>query len=119
LCQSSPSTRVLPGVARGPHEHRQQSDFFAFIGPGDFKFYLWDTRRGSPTCGHRLTLLVGESNRQSVFVPPGVVHAYKSVGNIPGLVFNGPNRLYAGWGRTEPVYEIRHEDLTDSPSVLD
>lgn len=112
-------SQTLPGVARGPHEHRQQSDFFAFIGPGEFKLYLWDTRRDSPTCGRRLTLVVGESNRQSVLVPPGVVHAYKNVGSIPGLVFNGPDRLYAGWGRTEPVDEIRHEDLPNSPYVLD
>ena len=112
-------SQTLPGVARGPHEHRQQSDFFAFVGPGDFKLYLWDARSDSPTCGHRLTLVVGESNRQAVVVPPGVVHAYKNVGHIPGLVFNGPNRLYAGWGRAEAVDEIRHEDRQDGQYALD
>jgi dTDP-4-dehydrorhamnose 3,5-epimerase len=38
------------------------------------------------------------------------VHAYRNIGEVPGLVFNAPNRLYAGWKRTEPVDEIRHED---------
>ena len=110
---------TLPGVVRGPHEHRRQADCFAFLGPGDFKLYLWDTRPDGPTFGNRQTLIVGESNRQRVVVPPGVVHAYKNVSLVAGLVLNSPNRLYAGWGKKEPVDEIRHEDLPGSPFVLD
>ena len=112
-------SQTLPGVARGPHEHRDQADFFAFVGPGDFKLYLWDTREDSPTYNVRQSLLVGESNFQAVVVPPGVVHAYKNVSPGPGIVFNAPNRLYAGEGRKHPVDEIRHEDLADSPFLLD
>ena len=112
-------SQTLPGVARSPHEHREQTDCFAFVGPGDFKLYLWDTRPDSPTSGNRQTLLVGQSNRQLVLVPPGVVHAYKNVGQVAGLVFNAPNRLYRGEGKKQPVDEIRHEDRPDSPFVLD
>ena len=112
-------SQTLPGVARGPHEHREQTDLFGFVGPGDFKLYLWDVRRDSPTRDYRLTLVVGESNPQSVIVPPGVVHAYKNISQVPGLVFNCPNRLYAGEGRRGPVDEIRHEDHAGSPFVLD
>ena len=46
----------------------------------------------------------------AVIVPAGVVHAYRNVGTMPGLVFNAPNRIYRGWGRKSPVDEIRHED---------
>lgn len=112
-------SQTLPGVARGPHEHREQADLFAFVGPGDFKLYLWDTRRDRATFGNRQTLLVGESNMQSVFVPAGVVHAYKNVSQVPGLVFNSPDQLYAGEGKKGPVDEIRHEDMADSPFVVD
>jgi dTDP-4-dehydrorhamnose 3,5-epimerase len=112
-------SQTLPGVARGPHEHRQQTDLFAFIGPGDFRLYLWDARPNSPTLGAKQTLTAGESNPQMVIVPPGVVHAYRNIGALPGLVFNAPNRLYAGEGRQEPVDEIRHEGRADSPYVLD
>ncbi len=35
-------SETLPGVARGPHEHVEQSDYFLFLGPGDFKLYLWE-----------------------------------------------------------------------------
>ena len=109
----------LPDVVRGPHEHREQTDRFAFIGPGDFKLYCWDARDGSPTCGNRSSWIVGESNRQAVIVPCGVVHAYKNVGEVAGWIFNAANRLYAGEGKREAVDEVRHEDQPDNPYVLD
>src|SRR5947209_11731692 len=38
-----------PGVARGPHEHVAQADYFCFLGPSNFTAYLWDNRPHSPT----------------------------------------------------------------------
>jgi dTDP-4-dehydrorhamnose 3,5-epimerase len=112
-------SETLPGVARGPHEHIDQIDYFAFLGPGDFILYLWDARPDSLTRGRRMKVAVGESNRQIAVVPPGVVHAYKNVGSTPGWVFNAPNRLYAGRGKREPVDEIRHEDKAESAYRLE
>ena len=99
-----------PGVTRGPHEHREQTDFFAFAGPSDFEVTLWDNRPGSPTAGRRETFVFGASRPATLIVPPGVVHAYRNVGKVEGWVLNFPNRLYKGPGRIEPVDEIRHED---------
>ena len=48
-----------PGVARGPHEHREQADYFAFIGPSNFKVYLWDARDDSPTRGVKQVIYAG------------------------------------------------------------
>ena len=110
---------TLPGVARGPHEHVDQTDGFAFIGPSDFRLYLWDTRSKSPTRGRRKVITVGASNPSAVWIPPGVVHAYRNVGDTPGLVFNAPNRLYAGRGKKEPVDEIRHEDADPRKFPMD
>ncbi|HVX15477.1 MAG TPA: dTDP-4-dehydrorhamnose 3,5-epimerase family protein [Pirellulales bacterium] len=112
-------SQTLPGIARGPHEHVEQSDYFAFVGPGDFKLYLWDARPHSPTHGQRHACVVGESNMQAVIIPPGVVHAYKNISAVSGWVFNCPNRLYAGEGRKHPVDEIRHEDKAGSLYLLD
>jgi dTDP-4-dehydrorhamnose 3,5-epimerase len=112
-------SETLPGVARGPHFHHDQSDYFAFIGPGDFKLYLWDIRETSPSFNVKTTTIVGTSNLQAVIIPPGVVHAYKNVSDHPGWVFNGPNRLYAGKGKQDPVDEIRYEEVPDCPYVLD
>jgi dTDP-4-dehydrorhamnose 3,5-epimerase len=99
-----------PDVIRGPHEHVDQADFFCFIGPSNFKLRLWDNRRGSETFQNMLTLVAGEDNPKSVLIPAGVVHAYQNVGPVPGVVFNGPNRLYMGEGKKEGIDEIRHED---------
>lgn len=112
-------SETLVGVARGPHEHVDQTDYFAFLGPGEFCLYLWDTRPDSPTRGHRMKTVVGQSNPQCVIVPPGVVHAYKNIGTTSGWVFNAPNRLYAGPGKRDPVDEIRHEDQAESVYRLD
>lgn len=108
-----------PGVARGPHEHRDQADCFAFIGPSNFKVYLWDARSDSPTCGVKQVIYAGIDSPALVIVPAGVVHAYKNTGGADGIVFNAPNRLYAGEGKRSPVDEIRHEEEEGSPFVLD
>ena len=99
-----------PGATRGPHEHREQTDFFAFAGPSDFEVTLWDNRQGSPTYGGREAFVLGASRPATLIVPPGVVHATRNVGKVDGLVVNFPNRLYKGPGRTEPVDEIRYEE---------
>ena len=99
-----------PGVTRGPHEHLEQADLFCFIGPSNFKIRMWDNRIGSKTFNHVMTLVVGEDNPKSVLVPLGIVHAYRNIGAVDGIVINCPNRLYAGKGKGEPVDEVRHED---------
>lgn len=108
-----------PGVARGPHEHVDQADYFCFAGPSDFKLYLWDSRAKSATYKNRMVILAGVSSPTAVIVPKGVVHAYKNVGNEGGLVINAPNRLFMGEGKAEAVDEIRHEELENSPYILD
>jgi len=108
-----------PGIARGPHEHADQADYFCFLGPGNFKVYLWDNRSSSPTFRSRQTEVVGEANPMALIIPAGVVHAYRNVGPGPGVVFNCPNRLFKGQGRTKPVDEIRHEDKPNAPYLLD
>ena len=116
-----------PGVARGPHEHVEQADYFCFTGPGTFRVSLWDARKGSPTFGHREVRDVGADAPYALIVPPGVVHAYKNVGTVAGWVFNAANALFAGEGRKgwrgpkgTPGYvdEIRHEHDASSVYLL-
>jgi dTDP-4-dehydrorhamnose 3,5-epimerase len=108
-----------PGIARGPHEHVDQADMFAFIGPSNFKVYLWDTRKNSPTFQNRLVFIAGEDAPKSVIIPPGVVHAYKNVGTSEGTVVNLPNKFFAGKGKKEPIDEIRYENRPDTIFQLD
>ena len=102
------------GVARGPHEHVSQTDFFVFIGPGDFELYLWDNRKNSKTYGESQKIVVGESNKVSVMVPPGVVHGYKSTTQSGSLSINLPDKLFAGKDKKDAIDEIRHEKDLDS-----
>lgn len=108
-----------PGVGRGPHAHRHQTDLFCFYGPGDFRVVLWDNRPDSPTYEIRQEFLLGESQPGVLIIPPGVVHGYKNVSERPGFVCNFTNRLYRGTGRREPVDEIRFEDDPHSPFQLE
>jgi dTDP-4-dehydrorhamnose 3,5-epimerase len=108
-------SETLAGVTRGPHEHVDQTDYFGFFGPGNFKVIAWDNRPASPTFRNTWSDIVGADKPMLIVIPPGVVHAYTNVSSVAGLVFNGPNRLYKGPGRKAPVDEVRHEDDPDSP----
>jgi dTDP-4-dehydrorhamnose 3,5-epimerase len=105
-----------PGITRGPHEHREQADFFCFIGPSNFKLRMWDNREESETFRCVTTIVVGQENPSAVLVPAGVVHAYQNIGDAEGIVINCPNKLYRGPGRREEVDEIRHEN--DSETIF-
>lgn len=107
---------TLPGVSRGPHEHREQTDGFAFV-DGEYELRLWENREHHPAA--ETVLRVGEANPVFVLVPPGVVHGYKNVGERPAYVVNAPDRLYAGEGKRGPVDEIRHESEADSRFRMD
>lgn len=100
-----------PGIERGPHEHREQTDGFIFVS-GKLELHLWENRAGEPD-NYEVTE-VGEANPVFVTVPPGVVHAYRNVGDTDAIVVNVPDKLFAGWGRSEPVDEIRYENDPNS-----
>jgi len=112
-------SQTSSGVARGPHEHEHQADYFVFIGPGRFKLFLWDNRDDSPTKGEKMEIEAGEGDAKSIYVPAGVVHGYKCISKGPGWCINLPDKLYRGENKTEEVDEIRWEDKPDSPFKID
>jgi dTDP-4-dehydrorhamnose 3,5-epimerase len=103
---------TTPGAIRGPHEHREQTDYFCFL--GRFRLYLWDNRKTSLTYKESKIIDILDIPTIAV-VPPGVVHAYKNIGNSNAFTINLPDRLYKGWGMTESVDEVRYEDVPSSP----
>jgi len=105
---------TFPGVKRGPHEHKCQTDLFVFLGPGDFELVLWGNRE----IADKETHIVGEFNPCAVIVPPGVVHGYKNISDKVAISFNAPNKLYAGPGKRYPVDEIRHENREGSKFIF-
>ena len=107
-----------PGIVRGPHEHVNQTDVFAFIGPGTVELNLWDRRENSKTNREHMKIEAGENNPIMVIVPPGIVHAYKCIGNKDAWCINLPDKLYKGEGKKKETDEIRWENKENSPYKL-
>lgn len=107
------------GVVRGPHEHKQQSDCFIFVGPGNFQMYLWENRVGRPKYRELQTMAVGEDNPTLIIVPPGVAHGYKCISEKEGYYINLPNKLFKGKNKKEEVDEIRWERDPNSPFKIE
>lgn len=108
-----------PGQTRGPHEHKFQSDFFVFVGPGTYALHLWDNRQDSETYQEKQIIEVGEKNPVGVVVPPGVVHGYKNISDKNAWSINLPDKLYKGEFKQEEVDEIRWESDPESPFKID
>jgi dTDP-4-dehydrorhamnose 3,5-epimerase len=105
-----------PGIVRGPHEHRFQSDCFVFPGPGTFELHLWDHRSDSPTFGEYFKAEFGVDFPCMVIVPPGVVHGYKCISTEAALSINLPDKLYKGVNKQDAeVDEVRWEKDPHSP----
>lgn len=111
-----------PGVVRGPHEHRHQTDLFIFPGPGVFRVHLWswalqfrytENKSSVKITGHE-AITAGETNRLAILIPPGIVHGYQNISQVDALMLNMPDKLWRGRHYTEDVDEIRHELENDS-----
>lgn len=82
-----------PGVIRGWHWHRRQIDVIVPVS-GRVLVPLYDGRADSPT--HRaLEQRVSEDGaRFALFVPPGVYHGYRTLGDEAATILNFPSELY-------------------------
>lgn len=86
-------TAVYPGVVKGWHYHRIQTDHFICVG-GMAKVVLYDRREDSPTQGEVNEFFVGQLNPILLKIPPGVVHGFKAVSPEMTLIVNIPTELY-------------------------
>ncbi len=86
-------TTAFPGVVKGWHFHKKQTDNFAVV-RGMIKLVLYDRRDGSATRGQVQELFLGEHNPQLVQVPPLVLHGFKCVSAEEAVVINCPTEPY-------------------------
>lgn len=84
---------AYPGVVKGWHYHREQTDHMAVI-RGMAKIVLYDMREGSTTKGEVMELFAGERNPILVRIPPGVCHGMKAIGAEAAYMINTPDRTY-------------------------
>ena len=86
-------TAVYPGVVKGWHYHKIQSDHFICVA-GMAKVVLYDSREGSPTKGEINEYFIGSLNPAMLKIPPGVMHGFKGISQETTLIVNVPTELY-------------------------
>lgn len=92
-------TTTYPGVVKGWHFHKVQSDNVACM-QGMIKLVLYDQREGSPTFNDITELYLGVHNSILVHIPPEVCHGWMCVSCEEAIIINIP---------TEP-YDYEHPD---------
>lgn len=86
-------TCCYPGVVKGWHYHRRQTDHFVCV-HGMAKVVLYDGREDSPTRGEANEFFMGERNQIILKIPPLVMHGFKAIGNESAYIINCPTELY-------------------------
>jgi len=86
-------TAVYPGVVKGWHFHKLQTDYFICVA-GMAKVVLYDGREDSPTHGEVNEFFMGTQNPMLLVIPPGVMHGFKGISPEITLIVNVPTELY-------------------------
>jgi dTDP-4-dehydrorhamnose 3,5-epimerase len=86
-------TVAYPGVVKGWHYHKVQTDHFVCV-KGMLKVVLYDDRDGSPTKGEVSEFFMGERNPILLVIPNGVLHGMKGIGTEAAYLINVPTEPY-------------------------
>ena len=86
-------TTAYPGVVKGWHYHKQQTDNMAVV-RGMMKLVLYDSREASETYGVVNEFFFGEHNPLLIQIPPFVFHGFKAVSECEAIVVNIPTEPY-------------------------
>jgi dTDP-4-dehydrorhamnose 3,5-epimerase len=73
---------MYPGIVKAWHWHSRQDDLWFFVS-GMAQVGLFDLRVDSPTRGQTDIFYLGELNRALLYIPHGVAHGYRALGNTP------------------------------------
>jgi dTDP-4-dehydrorhamnose 3,5-epimerase len=80
-------TTAYPGVIKGWHYHRLQTDNFAVV-KGMIKLVLYDSRESSPTRGMINEFFLGDHSPILVRIPNLVYHGFKCISLKEAIVIN-------------------------------
>ena len=73
-------SEVEPGVVKAYHMHHRQTDVW-YVPPSDkMLVVLHDCRKGSPTEGTTMRLVLGNGTSRLLRIPPGVAHGCTNLG---------------------------------------
>lgn len=82
-----------PGMIRGWHWHHRQTDVIVVV-RGRVLVPLYDGRPDSPTRGQLQAQISEDGRRFALFVPPGVYHGYRTIGEDAATILNFPDQPY-------------------------
>lgn len=104
-CAQISSTMSYPGVIKAFHYHNKQDDLW-YCASGMIQAVLYDQRKDSPTYKQTQVVPLGDLAPNTLFIPHGVVHGYKVLGNTAALVIYSTTHVY------DPSDELRlpHND---------
>jgi dTDP-4-dehydrorhamnose 3,5-epimerase len=97
-----------PGMIKGWHIHEKQEDHLVCVS-GMVKLALYDYRKDSETFKVLNEIFMGERYPRAVYIPPGVFHGTKNIGQDVSVVIGMPSLLYD----PENVDEKRVNPLTN------
>ena len=86
-------TETLPGVIKAFHYHEKQDDIW-FVSKGKALVVMYDMREDSPTKGMVQDIVTGEDDPMLIFIPEGVAHGYKVLGDNPVCLFYHTTESY-------------------------
>ncbi len=86
-------TETYPGVIKAFHYHEKQVDIW-FVASGMAQVVLYDMRENSSTKGETQVIYAGEDNPVLIYIPIGVAHGYKVLGNKKVKLFYHTTKSY-------------------------
>lgn len=79
-------SEVEPGAIKAYHLHQRQTDVW-YVPPHDkFLLVLHDCRKGSPSEGKTMRMVLGDGESLLVRIPPGVAHGTTNLGQQLGRI---------------------------------
>jgi dTDP-4-dehydrorhamnose 3,5-epimerase len=103
-------TIAYPGIVKGWHYHKKQTDHFVCVG-GVARVVLHDTREGSPTFGETDEFVVGwDVGQKLIVIPTDVYHGFTAVGDAPAFIVNIPTEVYDAADPDE--YRLPYDDAS-------
>ncbi len=86
-------TTALPGVVKGWHYHKKQSDHFFCIF-GKMRVGLYDSRPDSTTFKEVQEIIMTFEEPALLKIPPLVYHGFKCISKEEAAIINMPTELY-------------------------
>lgn len=103
-------TKTYPGVIKAFHWHKKQDDIW-FCVSGNIQVVLYDRRPRSKTKDETQIFYLGDDNPKIVFIPKGVAHGYRVLGEKSAVLVYFTTQSY------NPASPDEERILFDDPDI--